>query len=116
MQAHRNRGKSTHDKPERNSVILCWVWDLSGSSVIFGDSKSIVIYTSRIRVNTKTIISGRDPPSKYYHLHLYHHVGEPFNDWGGGRGCHNLVPVLEGDGMKIASPGDVFDQPPGEIN
>ena len=40
---------------------------------------------------------------------------EPFNDWGG-RGCHNLVPVLEGDGMKIASPGDVFDQPPGEIN
>ena len=35
---------------------------------------------------------------------------------GGGRGCHKLVPVLRGDGTKIAPPGDVFDQPPGEMS
>ena len=43
-----------------------------------------------------------------------HH--ESFNDWGGGRGCNKLVPVLRGDGTKIASPGDLFDQLPGEMN
>ena len=35
---------------------------------------------------------------------------------GGGRGFHNFVPVLEGDGPKIAPPGDIFEQPPGETN
>ena len=40
---------------------------------------------------------------------------ESFNDWGG-RGCNKLVPVLRGDGTKIASPGDLFDQLPGEMN
>ena len=38
---------------------------------------------------------------------------ESFNDWGGGRGRHNFVPVLRGDGTKIAPRGDLFDQPPG---
>ena len=40
---------------------------------------------------------------------------KPFNDWGG-RGCHKFVPVLGGDGTKIAPPGDLFDQPPGEMS
>ena len=40
---------------------------------------------------------------------------ESFNDWGG-RGCNKLVPVLRGDGTKIASPGDLLDQLPGEMN
>ena len=37
---------------------------------------------------------------------------DPFNDWGEG-GCNKFVPVLGGDGTKIASTGDIFDQPPG---
>ena len=40
---------------------------------------------------------------------------ESFNDWGG-RGCRKFVPVLKGDGPKIAPPGDIFDQPPGEMS
>ena len=43
-------------------------------------------------------------------------VGESFNDWEGGRGCHKIIPVLGGDGTKIAPPGDTFDQPLGKIN
>ena len=35
---------------------------------------------------------------------------------GGGRGCHNFVPILEGDGTKLAPTGDLFDQPPGEMS
>ena len=35
-------------------------------------------------------------------------------DWGG-RGCRKIVPVLGGDGTKIAPPGDIFDQSPGEM-
>ena len=41
---------------------------------------------------------------------------ETFNDWGGGQGCHNFVPVSGGDGTKIAPPGDLFDQPPGKMS
>ena len=40
---------------------------------------------------------------------------EPFNDWGGGRGCTNFVPVLGGNGTKIVPTGDIFDQPPGQM-
>ena len=40
---------------------------------------------------------------------------ESFHDLGGGRGCHKFVPVLGGDGTKIAPPGDLFDRPPGEM-
>ena len=43
-------------------------------------------------------------------------TGESFNDWGGGGGCHNFVPVLKGNGPKIALPGDIFDQPSGKMN
>ena len=39
---------------------------------------------------------------------------DPFNEWGG-RGCHKFVPVLGGDGTEITPPGDIFDQPPGEM-
>ena len=39
---------------------------------------------------------------------------ESFNDWGD-RGCRKFVPVLGGDGTKIAPPGDIFDQAPGEM-
>ena len=42
-------------------------------------------------------------------------VLESFNDWGG-RGCRKFVPVLKGDCTKIAPPGDVFDQPRGELS
>ena len=43
---------------------------------------------------------------------------ESFNDWGvGGGGCRKVVSVLGGDGTKtIAPPGDIFDQPPGEMS
>ena len=40
---------------------------------------------------------------------------QSFNDWGG-RGCRKFVPVLKGDGTKIAPSGDIFDQPPGEMS
>ena len=32
---------------------------------------------------------------------------------GGGRGCNKFVPVLGGDGTKIAPTGEIFDQPSG---
>ena len=35
---------------------------------------------------------------------------------GGGRGCHTFVPVLGGNGTKIAPLGDLFDQTPGEMS
>ena len=41
------------------------------------------------------------------------HPPDPFNDWGGGRGCNNFVPVLGGDGTKIAPTGDIFNKPLG---
>ena len=34
----------------------------------------------------------------------------------GGIGDGKFVPVLGGDGAKTASPGDIFDQPPGELS
>ena len=34
---------------------------------------------------------------------------------GGGRGCNNFVPVLGGNGTKIAPTGDIFDQPRGHM-
>ena len=34
----------------------------------------------------------------------------------GGRGCSKYVPVLRGNGTKIAPIGDLFDQPSGGIN
>ena len=34
---------------------------------------------------------------------------------GGGRGCNKFVPVLEVNSTKIASTGDMFDQPPGQM-
>ena len=33
----------------------------------------------------------------------------------GGGGCHKFVLVFGGDGTKIAPPGDLFDQRPGEM-
>ena len=40
---------------------------------------------------------------------------DPFNDWGGGRGCNKFVPVLRGNGSKIAPTGEKFDQSPGQM-
>ena len=40
---------------------------------------------------------------------------ESFNGWGG-RGGHKFVPVLGGNGTKIALPGDLFDQSHGEMS
>ena len=39
---------------------------------------------------------------------------DTFNDWGGW-GCNNSVPVLGGNGTKIAPTGDIFDQPLGQM-
>ena len=33
-----------------------------------------------------------------------------------GRGCNKFVPVLRGNGTKIAPTGDICDQPPGEMS
>ena len=35
---------------------------------------------------------------------------------GGGGECHKFVPVLGGNGTKIAPPEDLFNQPPGEMS
>ena len=35
---------------------------------------------------------------------------------GGRRGCHKFVPVLGWDKSKVASRGDLCDQPPGEMS
>ena len=40
------------------------------------------------------------------------HIIDPFKKLGGGRGCNKFVPVLGGNGTKIAPTGDIFDQPP----
>ena len=34
----------------------------------------------------------------------------------GGRGCNKCVPVLRGNGTKIAPTGDIFDQPCGGVS
>ena len=34
----------------------------------------------------------------------------------GGRECNKFVPVLGGDGTKIAPTGDISDQPPGGMS
>ena len=34
---------------------------------------------------------------------------------GEGRGCNIFVPVLRGNGAKIAPTGDIVDQPPGQM-
>ena len=39
---------------------------------------------------------------------------DPFNDWGV-RGFNKCVPVLGGNGTKIAPTGDIFDQPLGQM-
>ena len=39
---------------------------------------------------------------------------DKFNDWGG-RGCNIFVPILGGNGTKIAPTGDIFDQSPGQM-
>ena len=36
---------------------------------------------------------------------------EPFEDWGGGRGCYKFVPVLGGDGTKYPLPGIYLTNP-----
>ena len=41
-------------------------------------------------------------------------IEDPFNDWGRGRGCNKFVPVLGGNGTKIAPTRDIFDKPPGQ--
>ena len=40
---------------------------------------------------------------------------ESFNDWGRGE-CREFIPVLGGDGTKIAPLGDIFDKHPGEMS
>ena len=42
-------------------------------------------------------------------------TSDPFNDWGEA-GNSNFVPVLGGDGTKIAPTGDIFGQPPGGMS
>ena len=39
----------------------------------------------------------------------------PFSDWDGG-GYRKFVPVLGGDGTKLAPIGDIFNQPSGELS
>ena len=48
-------------------------------------------------------------------VQLHHCYKKSFNDGGGG-GCHKFVPVLGGDGTRIAPPGEIFDQPPGDMS
>ena len=43
-----------------------------------------------------------------------HGVEDKFDDWGG-KGYNIFVPVLGGNGTKIAPTADIFDQPPGQM-
>ena len=60
-----------------------------------------------------------DESVKVY-LHMYNGnvqqdpLCDKFNDWGG-RGCNIFVPILGGNGTKIAPTGGIFDQSPGQI-
>ena len=57
------------------------------------------------------------PAAVYCVLTLGNSRGATRSTIGGeGGGCHNFVPVLGGNGTKIAPPGDLFDQPPGEMS
>ena len=47
------------------------------------------------------------------HIHTY---SRPVQRLRGGRGCNNFVPVLRGNGTKIAPNGDIFDQSPGGMS
>ena len=42
-------------------------------------------------------------------------TSDPFNDWGGGRGCNKFVPVLGENGTEITPTEDIFDQPPSQV-
>ena len=61
--------------------------------------------------STKTFFERR------FNLYITNSCGtvESFNDWGGW-GCRKFVPFLGGDSTKIASTGDIFDEPPGEMS
>ena len=41
-----------------------------------------------------------------------HNPTRPVQRLGGGRGCNKFVPVLGGNGTKIAPTGDIFDRTP----
>ena len=78
----------------------------------------MVLFSSTVR-DTCTAVQA---VQQFFTTAVYTQVGtlvpvepESFNDWGG-RGCRKFVPVLKGDGTKIAPPGDIFDQPPGEMS
>ena len=76
--------------------------------------------SDRFDWSTKSIMSIHESFNRVRHEIVYSQRGgsrilaESFNDWGG-RGRRKFVPVLGGDGTKIAPPGDIFDQPPGEM-
>ena len=61
-----------------------------------------------------TRMTGQDHAVMCHLIHTHTHTHDPFNDWGG-RGCNKFVPVLGGNGTKIAPTWDIFDQPPGRM-
>ena len=58
---------------------------------------------------SRRLTFGRNSHTGFFHLPSRSTIG-------GGRGCHKFVAVFGGDGTKIPSPGDLFDQHPGEMS
>ena len=50
-----------------------------------------------------------------HHGSSVRYIRDQFNDLEG-RGCNKFVPVLRGNGTKIAPTGDIFDWPPGVMS
>ena len=73
----------------------------------------VVTQTQRLTAEHQTLLSQTESKGDVPNTldREYITATESFNDWGGGRGCHIFVPVLGGDGTKIAPPGDLFNQP-----
>ena len=76
------------------------------------------------QVKIPPLVSGCADPLELGRKGLMNDIFVPLvNHWlasrsmtGGGWGCHKFAPVLGGDGTKIVRPGDIFDQPPGEMS
>ena len=57
-----------------------------------------------------------ESPRLYISTHSGHDGFMSRSTIGGGRGCNKFVPVLGGDGTRMAPPGDLYDQSPREMS
>ena len=60
--------------------------------------------------------NGDECPVDHFHMAIYSPDFETRSTIEGGRGCNKFVPVLRGNGTKIAPIGNIFDQPLGGMS